>query len=328
MYKHLGQKINLNTKLTKMLNDFVQNDKTTKSMVLLVYNLSKFLRQDTRWLVNEVTYIRELQSEHLYFPKRKESRENKKNAELSEIKKKLREIDSGFKILSFMQKIPSVRNLVLSRELTIKIFIISDVNTLCGDDKFFRNLYRSLVHAKYVYFDRNMATHYAAFSKVENLFDPHHFPDMLTALYDLTHNELNLQWFAMKRNCFKKIAACPYYKKFLAECLDKMEKFVLDNSCCKSPVFDDEGELTCNRKELKELGKKFWASSSIQKDKLKNCLNILYCNSDLMAPHLGYSTDFWNAYKYELAVYLIKVAIELTALYSLKPSPDSSRLPA
>ena len=28
-----------------------------------------------------------------------------------------------------------------------------------------------------------------------------------------------------------------------------------------------------------------------------------------------YSTDFWNAYKYEMAVYLIKVAVELTMLY-------------
>ena len=31
--------------------------------------------------------------------------------------------------------------------------------------------------------------------------------------------------------------------------------------------------------------------------------------------HAEYSTDFWNAYKYEMAVYLIKVAVELTALY-------------
>ena len=337
MYRNLGQKINLNGELTKMPNNFVNNDKTTKSMVLLVYNLSKFLRQDTRWLVNEVSYIKELQNEHLRIPEHTKLKEDEKKEELSgegkisKCQKILREIDSGFKVSSFMQRIPTFQNLVLSRELTVKIFIDSDVNTLCSDNIFFRYQYRSLIQAKYAYFDRNMATHYAAFSKVEDLFDPRNFPDLLTALYDLTHNELNLQWFALRGKQFEKIAPCPYYKIFLAKSLEEMETFVLNNSYSKHPIFDDEGEPTLNRKELKELGKKFWASSSIQKDKLKDCLNILYCNSDLMKwhpeyttekgivveeCHAEYSTDFWNAYKFEMAVYLIKVAIELTALYT------------
>ena len=336
IYKHLGQKINQNGELTKMPIDFVHNDKTTKSMVLLIYNLSKFLRQDTRWLVSEISYIKELQSEHLCIPEHIKLKEDEKKEELSgegkisRCQKKLREIDSGFKVSSFMQRIPNFQNLVLSRELTVKIFIDSDVNTLCSDNIFFRNQYRSLIQAKYAYFDRNMATHYAAFSKVEDLFDPRNFPDLLTALYDLTHNELNLQWLALRGVRFEKIATYPYYNIFLTKCLKEMETFVLNNSYSKHPVFDDEGEPTLNRKELKELGKKFWPSSSIQKDELKDCLNILYCNSDLMKwhpeytkenneiveeCHAEYSTDFWNAYKYEMAVYLIKVAVELTALY-------------
>ena len=338
IYNRLGQEININTELAKMPIDFVHNDKTTKSMVLLVYNLSKFLRQDTRWLVNEVSYIKELQNELLHIPEHKKLREDQKNEELSDTKEtkisrnqdELQKVDSGFKILSFMQKIPSFQNLVLSRELTVKIFIDSDVNTLCSDNKFFRNQYRSLIQAKYAYFDRHMATHYAAFKRVEGLFDTRNFPDILTALYDLTHNELNLQWFALRGNQFEKIAAYPYYKTFLATCLDEMEKFVIKESCRKDPVFNDEGTLNPDREELKKLGKKFWASSSIQKDELKDCLNILYCNSDLMKwhpeytkenneiveeCHAEYSTDFWNAYKFEMAVYLIKVAVELTALY-------------
>lgn len=336
IYKHLGQKINQNSELTKMPIDFAHNDKTTKSMVLLVYNLSKFLRQDTRWLVNEINYIKELQGEHLRIPEHIKLKEDEKKEELSgegnisRCQKKLREIDSGFKVSSFMQRIPNFQNLVLSRELTVKIFIDSDVNTLCSDNIFFRNQYRSLIRTKYAYFDRNMATHYAALLKVEDLFDPRNFPDLLTALYDLTHNELNLQWLALRGKQFEKIAAYPYYKIFLAKCLEEMETFVLNNSYSKHPVFDDEGELTLNRKELKELGKKFWPSSSIQKDEMKDYLNILYCNSDLMKwhpeytkenneiveeCHAEYSTDFWNAYKYEMAVYLIKVAVELTALY-------------
>ena len=338
MYNHLGKKINLNTKLTKMLNDFASNDKTAKSMVLLIYNLSKFLRQDTRWLVNEVSCIKELQKEHLYIPEHKKLKEDQKNENISETKestiskhqKVLHKIDSGFKVLSFMQKIPSFQNLVLSRELTVKIFIDSDVNTLCSDNKFFRNQYRRLIQGKYAYFDRNMATHYAAFSKVEDLFDKRNFPDILTALYDLTHNELNLQWFALREKRFEKIAAYPYYKIFLVKCLKEMEKFVLNACDCEDGVFDNQGMLNPDREELKKLGKKFWASTSIQKDELKDCLNILYCNSDLMKwhpeytkengavveeCHAEYSTDFWNAYKYEMAVYLIKVAVELTMLY-------------
>lgn len=338
IYNRLGQEINLNTELAQMPSDFAHNDKAIKSMVLLVYNLSKFLRQDTRWLINEVSYIKELQGEHLRIPEHIKLREDQKNEELSDTKETkisrnqdvLGKIDSGFRILSFMQKIPSFQNLVLSRELTVKIFIDSDVNTLCSDNKFFRNQYRSLTQAKYAYFDRNMATHYAAFSKVEDLFDTRNFPDLLTALYDLTHNELNLQWLALREERFEKIAAYPYYRKFLATCLDEMEKFVIKETCRKDPVFNDEGTLNPDREELKKLGKKFWASSSIQKEKLKDCLNILYCNSDLMKwhpeytkenneiveeCHAEYSTDFWNAYKYEMAVYLIKVAVELTALY-------------
>ena len=108
-----------------------------------------------------------------------------------------------------------------------------------------------------------------------------------------------------------------------------MVKFVIEN-ISNNQVFDDEGVLIPNRKELKDLGHKFWRNSSIQKDELKDCLNILYCNSDLMKWHpdyIGkdnevaqkcypeYTTDFWNAYKYEMAVYLIKIAIDLTALY-------------
>ena len=339
MYRNLGQKINLNGELTKMPNNFVNNDKTTKSMVLLVYNLSKFLRQDTRWLVNEVSYIKELQNEHLRIPEHVRLREDQKNELLSETKesrismhqKELHNIDSGFKISSFMQKIPSFQNLILSRELTAKIFIDSDLNTLCSDNKFFRNQYRCLIQSKYAYLDRNMATHYAAFSKVEDLFEPRNFPDMLTALYDLTHNELNLQWFALKGKRFHKIAPFPHYKIFFTECLDEMRKFVLNKINCKEGVFDDQGALNPNREELKKIGQKFWAVTSIKKDKLKDGLNILYCNSDLMKwhsecttengkiveeCHAEYTTDFWNAYKYEMAVYLIKVAIELTALYT------------
>lgn len=308
-------------------------------MVLLVYNLSKFLRQDTRWLVNEVSYIKELQNEHLRIPEHVRLREDKKNELLSETKeskismhqKELHNIDSGFKISSFMQKIPSFQNLILSRELTAKIFIDSDLNTLCSDNKFFRNQYRCLIQSKYAYLDRNMATHYAAFSKVEDLFEPRNFPDMLTALYDLTHNELNLQWFALKGKRFHKIAPFPHYKIFFTECLDEMRKFVLNKINCKEGVFDDQGALNPNREELKKIGQKFWAVTSIKKDKLKDGLNILYCNSDLMKwhsesttengkiveeSHAEYTTDFWNAYKYEMAVYLIKVAIELTALYT------------
>lgn len=337
IFNQLGEKTHLNSELKTMLNDFVHNDETTKSMVLLVYNLSKFLRQDTRWLVNEVSYIKELQNTHLRIPEHTKVRQEEKNEELSGNKeskiskhqKKLSEIDSGFKALSFTQKIPSFQNLILSRDISVKIFIDSDVNTLCSDNTFFRSQYRSLTQAKYAYFDRNMATHYAAFSKVEDLFEPRNFPDSLTALYDLTHDKLNLQWFAMRNNQFEKITAYPYYQKFLAECLDEMVEFV-KKKIPISQVFDDEGVLVPNRKDLKDLGQKFWQNCSIQKDKLKDCLNILYCNSDLMKwrteyiekdekiveyCYPEYITDFWNAYKYEMAVYLIKVAIDLTALY-------------
>lgn len=332
VYKHLGQKINLKGEITKISNDFPNNEKTIKSMVLLVFNLSKFLRDnDIRCLVDEVNYIKELQRENLHIPEHSKLRRDQNDGNLADTEvtkilkaqEKLREIDSGFKILSFKQKIPSFQNLVSCRELTVKIFTDSDLNTLdSGNDKYFRNLYSNLVHTKYAYLERNMTIHYATLSKVEDLFESRNFPDMLTALYDLTHNELGLHWLAVKEKSFDEK---PYnvYQNFLVECLGTMETFVLNEKRdCGDSIFDDNGELSFKKSYLRKLGEKFWESRLIQKDELRECLNVLYCNSDLMndLPEYEtdvkpYSTNFWNAYKYEMAVYLIKVTVELTALY-------------
>lgn len=146
---------------------------------------------------------------------------------------------------------------------------------------------------------------------------------MLTALYDLTHNELGLHWLVVKEKSFDEIPPYYGYQNFLVECLGKMETFVLNEKRdCGDSIFDDHGELSFKINYLKNLGEKFWESGLIQKDELRECLNVLYCNSDLMNDLPEYETDikpyftnFWNAYKYEMAVYLIKVTVELTALY-------------
>ncbi|MBO4436213.1 MAG: hypothetical protein J5791_04925 [Fibrobacter sp.] len=341
LYNQLGQRIHLNSELGSLLTDCSPNDENIKSAILLVFNLAKFLRQDTKWLINEVNSIKEIQNKKLPILEHSKVYDHLKSDSLSETsenrniknQRKLCRIDSGFTIDNFMQKIPNFRNLVLGRQLTVKIFLDADIPTLYTDNKYYREQYRHLQNNKYAYFDRNMATHYAVFSKVEDLLKPYYFPDLLTSVYDLVHGDIPLKWFAMTDSEFKQINAYPYYANLLAETLDTMVNFLKETGNCKDGVFDSEGMLIPDRDFFKksEVGKKFWEKhdKTELRDKLRDCFNLLYCNSDLMKWHeeyhgendklekqayADYDADFWTVYRYEIAVYLIKVAIELTAL--------------
>ena len=198
---------------------------------MLVFNLAKFLRQDTKWLVNEINSIKEIQDKKIHILDHSRVYDYLKSETLSETSedrndknhRKLGKIDSGFIIADFKQKIPNFKNLVLSRPLTVKIFLDADVPTRFTDNKYYREQYRHLQSNKYAYFERNMATHYAVFSKVEDLLKPYNFPDLLTSVYDLIHGDMHLKWFAMKASGFRQIDAYPYYVNLLTDSLRIME---------------------------------------------------------------------------------------------------------
>ena len=345
LYKQLGQRICLKSELGTLLTDCEPTDENIKSSILLVFNLTKFLRQDTKWLVNEINSIKEIQEKKLPVLEHSKVYENLKSDTLSEKSenrndkshRELSKIDSGFTIDNFMQKIPNFRNLILCRKLTVKIFLEADVPTRFTDNKYYREQYRHLQNNKYAYFDRNMATHYAVFSKVEDLLKPYNFPDLLTSVYDLVHGNMQLKWFAMKDSGFQQINAYPYYANLLIDSLKLMEDFLSPKDDCKDGVFAEDGSLIPDRKKLKEYGKEFWIKyyKTEIHNKLRDCFNLLYCNSDLMKWHAeyfdksnkvekqayaDYDADFWTVYRYEIAVYLIKVAIELTELASSRPA--------
>lgn len=341
LYKQLGQRICLKSELGTLLTDCEPNDENIKSSILLVFNLAKFLRQDAKWLINEVNSIKEIQDKKLPILEHSRVYENLKSDTLSETSENrndknhrvLNKIDSGFTIADFRQKIPNFKNLILSRQLTIKIFLDADVPTRYTDNKYYREQYRHLQNNKYAYFDRNMAIHYAVFSKVEDLLKPYNFPDLLTSIYDLVHGDMQLKWFAMTDSEFKQINAYQYYTSLLNDSLKIMEGFLAEQDDCKDGVFTEDGTLIPDRGILKKFGVIFWNKydKTELRDKLRDCFNLLYCNSDLMKWHeeyhdkddkverqayADYDADFWTVYRYEIAIYLIKVAIELTALQS------------
>lgn len=339
LYNWLGNKIHLKDSLGCLLEDCAPSDENIKSSILLVFNLSKFLRQDTKWLINEINQIKEIQNKKLRIVEHSKVYEDLKsdslseNSEISNYKnhRKLSEIDTGFIVADFRQKIPNFKNLVLGRKITVKVFLDADVPTNYTDNKYYREQFRHLQNNKYAYFDRNMATHYATFSKVEDLLKGYNFADLLTSIYDLVHTDMSLKWYAMTNSEFRPIRDYPFYTNLLKDCLSRMEKFSKGFGACRDGVFADDGALIPNRDALKAIGNRFWDKNGKTglRDKLRDCFNLLYCNSDLMKwyaecygkdkqverqSYADYDADFWTVYRYEIAVYLIKVAVELTAL--------------
>lgn len=98
-------------------------------------------------------------------------------------------------------------------------------------------------------------------------------------------------------------------------------------------IFDSNGHLTIDRNTLKTKGKDFMKGIADPKNvqipsefkELKQILNVLYCNSEICRKvqtiaedgnvkfdeYPEYKGDFWLVYRYEIATYLIKVAIQL-----------------
>ena len=339
-FRKLEEKGNATTNpLKDFFSDFKNDKESINAAILLVFHMAKFFRNDEQFLIRELDHICELKNKKINIPSHEKyiKLSSKGKASVEDIKnyknnqQNLHNIDSGFHVSNYMQKIPSYQNLFITRDINVKFFIASDSDITEDDNLYYRNKYKKLWDNKYAYYDRNMATHFSSFSKVADLYNQKNLADLLTCLFDLTTTGPSIIWTVFKEKTFNQIPALPCYKDIMSSCLKKLENFLLSAKKHKieNCFIGDSPIIT--RKEIENFAEDFWKQHKEDQDfiNLKEILNILFCNSYIYKWHAesissdnkvvkksyaDYNADFWTAYRYEIAVYLIKVCIKLTAL--------------
>ena len=327
-------KRNSPTKLNWLFDNFSDSAESTCAAITLVHNMANFLHRDSDYLVKEINYIKEITDSKFNIPDHVKFKNNLNDGNYSEAKQEeIRQnqkimscIDSGLTIPTFMQKVPNFKNLYISKPVSMKVFLDSDCDTFKEHDVFFRSLYQNLFKNKYLYLDRNIVTHYATFSKIEELFKPKNFADFFTAIYDLKEDCNDINFHIRKDKDFTALDQIPYFKNILNRWLTELNKFCKDQDENIPETFDSKHQCTLEREVLRKYGEKFWKSCCLNETQLKDCLNVLYGNTpifrlnkeqkdekgNIISSSFGdHESEFLIAYSTDIAVYLIKVAIEL-----------------
>lgn len=187
--------------------------KDYKSIVLLVYNLSRAEFNSKEFLINEINFIRELQKKKLRIDIRTIPTDEKEQARAKRIREdnkisianlsKLREIDCGFKIETFSQRFyPFSATSFNTKEIYLNgyeqgLFAYGlERKIQCKliwetDNEFFEDYSKNWpiinergLSTRYLYRDRNSYTHHADHSSVSSLLDPENWEFLLRALSD------------------------------------------------------------------------------------------------------------------------------------------------
>lgn len=324
--------------LQNFIEDFDGSEESVNSAILLVYNMANFFRNGEQSLIRELDHIRELKDKKIDIPSHEKYRDLNYKRRISGSQRSkyeykqglLNKIDCGFQVHNFMQKVPLYKNLFLSRNLNVKFFISSDSDIKTDDDQYYRNQCKMLWNNKYAYSERNMTTHFSSFSKVNDLLNSSNLPDLHAVLYDLQKKGPDVKWLVLNNDEFRQIPELPYYKKVITECFEMINSFLLEKLENKpKKFFGENGEQKIDRKTLKDFSNAFWEryKGNSKFAELKDILNVLFCNSSLYKWHAesvnekgevekrsyaDYNADFWTVYRYEIAVYLIQVAVKLT----------------
>ena len=187
--------------------------KDYKSIVLLVYNLSRAEFNSKEFLINEINFIRELQKKKLRIDIRTIPTDEKEQARAKRIREdnkisianlsKLRKIDCGFKIETFSQRFyPFSATSFNTKEIYLNgyeqgLFAYGlERKIQCKliwetDNEFFEDYSKNWpiinergLSTRYLYRDRNSYTHHADHSSVSSLLDPENWEFLLRALSD------------------------------------------------------------------------------------------------------------------------------------------------
>ncbi len=187
--------------------------KDYKSIVLLVYNLSRAEFNSKEFLINEINFIRELQKKKLRIDIKTIPTDEKEQARAKRIREdnkisianlsKLRKIDCGFKIETFSQRFyPFSATSFNTKEIYLNgyeqgLFAYGlERKIQCKliwetDNEFFEDYSKNWpiinergLSTRYLYRDRNSYTHHADHSSVSSLLDPENWEFLLRALSD------------------------------------------------------------------------------------------------------------------------------------------------
>ena len=335
-FGNLVKEINLNGKGPDFLfEDLESSDEITESALLLVFHISKFLQEGFRLLLDEINHVKSLQDKVLP-TKLKGKRTDADKATAREHWTRLREIDMGFNITGYLQKVDSIGkhsygNLFVARDILVKLFDDSDRDPLAGKKDHYEAMYELLWNNKYINHERNMTVHFADFSLKKALLEMDNISDLLYFLRKAPRFLPKLQWKCTEdeSGVLKSIEELPCFKKDLNDCLIRLCNLIEKETGCKQIFDNNNGRLALNLpKDLPEdFGKKHQAQLDSISEKLKPILDIVFCNSKIAKYEkieyecegrkrcddvLWYSTSFLEAYQSEVAVYLINIALKLT----------------
>lgn len=184
--------------------------KDYRSIVLLVYNLSRAEFNNREFIINEINSIREIQKEVLHVDLKDVPQDEKYQAKAEEIKeynkvskrnlKKLKKIDCGFKLDTYSQSFyPFSASSFHSKEIWLKdnkqgLFsfgfehrvdckLIWETDNEYSDGELnWRVINERGVTTRYLYRDRNSYSHHSDHSSVNALMKPQNWANLLRAL--------------------------------------------------------------------------------------------------------------------------------------------------
>lgn len=184
--------------------------KDYRSIVLLVYNLSRAEFNNREFIINEINSIREIQKEVLHVDLKDVPKDEKYQAKAEEIKeynkvskrnlKKLKKIDCGFKLDTYSQSFyPFSASSFHSKEIWLKdnkqgLFsfgfehrvdckLIWETDNEYSDGELnWRVINERGLTTRYLYRDRNSYSHHSDHSSVNALMKPQNWANLLRAL--------------------------------------------------------------------------------------------------------------------------------------------------
>lgn len=345
IFNQLALKIGIKIPLSKISFNEKSNNKSnfskTEVAINLIYNITHFCRFESQnYLTAEINFIREQQKNDLPVSILKSSKDlSDSNIRLYEDnQKKLRNtIDCGFIIKEFSQNLNPFENLIITRDITCKIFNETD-NKYFSNRKGiedYRGMYKNLFNTKYLYLERNMQTHYSEFSPLESLLQEQNYDDLLKCLYDaekfLEQKSANLSVLIESHNNdyddFDFIDKQIDYHQFLINQCQKyriaIENIINIELNRKGELFDEYGELIIPNKAIKRRNNKLYYCDKFPEEficELKEFLGTLFCSNNIFNKKYITSDkkqyeilndNFFDIYGFKIAIYLIKVTIEI-----------------
>lgn len=175
----------------------------TETALSLVYNLSSFIQsKSTKDLIQQVNFIDTLRDKKCKYhklqkptnPKKDQSNSNNFYNDNKGNKKRLldneiddmKNIDCGFILKNFSQKLPLRNSTVLNRNILCRCF--NETNGFIREAtnaEYFSKRYKSMLREIDIHPARNMFTHHSLFSSTEKLLEKKNYNDLLTTLYNI-----------------------------------------------------------------------------------------------------------------------------------------------